>query len=520
MDRCCCCFAAVRRFFTNSARHRLADRQSIQCSVRCAENGPAGRTDHLQDPLLLHSIATAGTKHGTSQQPAFPTVATAQDTAASLREGTSYENGFRVLPEIERIVVDPKNIADFTLPHEAITFEAGDSQIFARFKHGDFERMIHSNTPLLPQEQRGLTQMRELAEEANMAFYPSLAAAGTRFLNDARGDAKKALENMQTAQNWRTNYFRNGPIRDVDVAPDLGFGVVYFAGRDSCMRPVLVARPARSPRHLSNSAGVKRLIKGLIFMVEYFNRYMAIPGRVENMVILVDLRGLSISQIPLSSLHEVAHVLTQQHASRVWKFYICNMSMVLRGLSTLVQAVMTDRQKKKIVFVKSFEALRQDIAPHQLEEDLGGTRPILKTFYPFPLLPGPFEIDSVQTSEDVAVRGCHALLSAAGARGRQWDPSLSVEENTTLDYSASAVDILRKCNLPIPQQLVVDLSASQCASDDVDRSTCVASPVSSFAEVAVSDADQEVFLQESPASRKQITCTLFGFNVTCSAPTE
>jgi len=380
--------------------------------------------------------------------------------------------------------------------------------------------MIHCNTRLLPEEQEGLRQMRGLAEQENMAFYPSLAAAATRFLNDARGDVYKALESMHKAQDWQTNYFRNGPVRDVDIAPDFAYGVVYFAGRDSSMRPLLIARPARTPSHLGNSAGVKRLIKGLIFMVEYFNRYMAIPGRVENVVIIMDLKGLSISQIPLSSLQEVANVLTQQHASRVWKFYICNMSMIQRGLATVVQAFMTDRQKKKIMFVKNVKDLLQDIAPHQLEADLGGTRPVAETFFPFPLPPGPFEINSAKTSEDVAVRGCHDLLTAIGARGRLWNPALSEEENTKLDYSASAVGILRKCNLPIPKHLTGHVCASREAADDVDRSTGVASSSSSFAEAAGSDADQDILLEEGPACGKFVTCTLFGYTLTCSSPAE
>lgn len=356
-------------------------------------------------------------------------------------------NGFSVFPEPEYLRLAPESIAPFSLPQEALAFRPTGSDLVSRFSNGDSERMIFCNTELDPKEQRWLRNCQAEAERRGDSFLPSMAVAAGRYLGDAKGDVNIALERMTTTQAWRRSFFSAGPITDEAIREDMGRGILYFCGRDSALRPALVVRPARIPVELANQP--QRFNRMFIFCMEYFLRYMIVPGKIENICVILDLRNLALSQVPLSSLMEVKAVLCNQHAGRVFRFYICNMPLVLRAVSGVVRAAMTERQRQKIVFVKSHETLRREFALHHLEEDLGGTRPPVEEFLPFPLLPGPFRAGSTAGPRADAIPHVHRVLTEEGARGRLWDSRLSRADNVRVDYATTpaALDILRRCSV-------------------------------------------------------------------------
>lgn len=176
-------------------------------------------------------------------------------------------------------------------------------------------------------------------------------------------------------------------------------------------------------------------------------RYMIVPGKVENFVVIVDLAGMTYSKVPpMSTLWELKAVMSQQNAGRVYRFYVTNLPWVLRAVSGAVQSAMTERQQQKLNLGIDLALLAKDFAPHQLETDLGGSRPVETTFLPFPLPPGPFKAGSSAPSED-AVPDLHHVLSPTGARGRLWDPSRSHKENSRLGLASDAPNILKRWNL-------------------------------------------------------------------------
>lgn len=379
--------------------------------------------------MELDGILAAGP---TSPAGSDPPTKAASSRKVSLSGTRRTENGFAVMRELLTLVVQDSYIAPFSLPEEALSFEAKDSDIMARFRNGDAERMIFCNTPLTDQEQRWLATCRREAERLQLVLLPSLTVAAGRFLGDVHGDHHVALKRMLEAQAWRLEYFRNGPIRDLDIVEDMKYGILYFCGRDRSLRPALVVRPGRIPRELVRQRCADRFNKLFLFCMDYFLRYMVVPGKVENVCIILDLKDVSPRQVPLQALMEIKTVLSMQHAGRVFRFYICNMPLVLNVLSVAVKAAMTERQRQKIVFVRKMEELHKEFALHHLEQDLGGTRPRITQFLPFPLLPGPFEPGFSQGPRTDAVAGLHQRMTEEAARGRLWDPTKSAEENSSV----------------------------------------------------------------------------------------
>mmetsp|Transcript_69678 Transcript_69678/g.130021 ORF Transcript_69678/g.130021 Transcript_69678/m.130021 type:complete len:517 (-) Transcript_69678:37-1587(-) len=366
-------------------------------------------------------------------------------------------NGFQTLPEAAYVSVQAENVAPFSLPQEALTYTPLKEDAVVRYSGGDKERMVTCNTPLEADELRDLALLQQEAAHRQVSFLPSLTIAATRFTGDARGDIDLALKNMQASQEWKLDYFKDGPITDASVMEELRHGVVYFTGRDRALRPALVCRPARVPPSHAHDAGARLYGKAVVFLMEYFLRYMHVPGRVENVVVILDLKDYRVRQLPFSALTQLIKVLSQQHAGRVFRFYICN-NILPAFLQSLVLKTMTERQKMKCVFVSETAQLLKEFALPQLEESLGGSRPKDEVFWPCPMPAGPFHAGYDGEPDPDAIKNLHEVLSAQGRRGRLWDEGRSEEENTRLDFATSrqAKELLQTCGINAPEEAAVE----------------------------------------------------------------
>mmetsp|Transcript_21082 Transcript_21082/g.72545 ORF Transcript_21082/g.72545 Transcript_21082/m.72545 type:complete len:488 (-) Transcript_21082:475-1938(-) len=358
-------------------------------------------------------------------------------------------NGFQTVPELETLTCKDENVSAFSLPSEVIMFEPSPSLVVAPFDNGDCERKIHCNIKLQVAEQEKLMALQREANAQSLKFFPSVTAMATRFLSHSRMDVKKALKSMQATQEWRQNYFKDGPIDDVSLLEDLGHGIVYFSGRDVELRPTLVVRGTRIPAQWYKEKRVDRLIRLLVFCMEYMTRYMLVPGRVENLSVIVDLKGLGLSQVSVSALSDVYKVMSHHYSGRVFRFYVANMPTCLSMIAGMAKSLLTDRQRQKLVVLRDVQELRKHFALHQLEEDLGGSRPALTQFYPFPLQAGPFEAGWAGGPDATAVPGVHLALTAGAAIGRLWDPDKTEEDNLCIEFNPDAEPILERCGLSV-----------------------------------------------------------------------
>eukprot|EP00928_Gymnodinium_smaydae_P032164 TRINITY_DN23367_c0_g2_i1.p1 TRINITY_DN23367_c0_g2~~TRINITY_DN23367_c0_g2_i1.p1 ORF type:complete len:541 (+),score=105.88 TRINITY_DN23367_c0_g2_i1:52-1623(+) len=371
---------------------------------------------------------------------------------SSEQQQDGFCEGFRTEPELPALALDSEHVADFSLPQEALQYEPESVGILAKYKNGDGERLIHLNVRLLDHEQEQLRQLRALAAESGRAFYPSVAVLATRYLSKARGDPKKALKAMLATQEWRQSYFSDGPVAYSAVAEDLAHGIVYFAGRDCYMRPALVVRPARVPRawFADKRALTDRVVRMLVFCMEYLLRYLALPGSSECSVVLVDLAGMTLSQAnsnSLSALTAICNVMSNHYTNRVSRFYVLNVSYALSSAAWLGLRFLTERQQQKLRVLRNPQELRKVFALHQLEADLGGDRPVLERFFPFPLLAGPFQAGYEGGPSESAVPRVHEALTAEAMRGKLWDHAQSNAANAALALTEAAPDILRRCGL-------------------------------------------------------------------------
>jgi len=197
--------------------------------------------------------------------------------------------------------------------------------------------------------------------------------------------------------------------------------------------------------------------------MEYMLWYMMIPGRIENTNVIVDLKNLGLTQLPLSALNDIYKVMSHHYIGRVFKFYVVNLSWVPNTISGAVKAILTDRQKQKLNILDDVKELQKSFALHMLEEDLGGTRPNLTEFFPFEMPAGPFTAGYKGGPMKNPIGGSHTLLAEnmAARQGTLWDSKKSKQGNTALQYSPEAYKLFQRCGYAVPSNCPVPASTPE-----------------------------------------------------------
>lgn len=159
--------------------------------------------------------------------------------------------GFALLPGIESLRVSAGGIAPYSLPQEALSFQPDEGIVFHCFSGGDKERKLHCNVELSGPEMDRLRSLQEETRAQGLSFDPTVASMATRFLDNARGDVQLAAAAMAKIQQWRKEYYKQ-PLTESRVAEFIRLGIVYWTGRDKCLRPTLVFRARRIPVFLDS----------------------------------------------------------------------------------------------------------------------------------------------------------------------------------------------------------------------------------------------------------------------------
>jgi hypothetical protein len=369
---------------------------------------------------------------------------------------SDYHCGFKITAEPEFLRCSESKQAAFSLPAECLTHVPEPDQVITTFKTGDQERKISCNIKISDAEMELLKQLQSQA--ADTPIWPSVAVAAVRYISTARKNVEKAWTMMLESIEWKKEFFAKGPLTDELLASDIAHGIMYFSGRDYALRPLLVIRAARIPKRWYEEGAVEKFVRLIAFHMEYLIRYMIVPGRVENIICLIDLNGLGLADVPFSALKQVYSVLNRHYGGRLYRLYICNLSWTLKTLSSAVMNLVTDRQRQKLCILADSAQMKSEFsasfAAHHLETDLGGTRPEIKEFLPFPLLPGPFTKGYSGPPRSDAISNVHKVMTRAGFMGRLWDVTKSDEDNQKIQYEMGSADILRKCGITPPPEIL------------------------------------------------------------------
>lgn len=110
-----------------------------------------------------------------------------------------------------------------------------------------------------------------------------------------------------------------------------------------------------------------------------------IPGSIESWIVILDLKGVGMTEIPVKKIQPLVETMTKNYRGRLYRFYATNASFVLRSLWNMVRTFVDEFTKNKLnVYGTNFIRDISDlIDPQNLEQLYSGQMPNIEAnFFP------------------------------------------------------------------------------------------------------------------------------------------
>jgi hypothetical protein len=127
-----------------------------------------------------------------------------------------------------------------------------------------------------------------------------------------------------------------------------------------------------------------------IHLLEWIIKNIYVPGKVENNVYIINLKGISIFSMPFSILKELGAVMEKNYRTKLFRLYVLNAPLTMTLLFSFFKNFDSNIQKK--IFVtrnESANEMWEHINKEQLENRFGGSCANLEGPYWPPQASGP-----------------------------------------------------------------------------------------------------------------------------------
>jgi len=143
---------------------------------------------------------------------------------------------------------------------------------------------------------------------------------------------------MNDVEEWRRNTL---PIDFKSVAKIQEQGFIYITKRDRDHRPTLVLECAKCFNCLTES-NEKEVHDCIVYAVSYLVDNLLMPGKVENFNAIVDLRGTSAFNVPLTFIQNFTLALVRAYPTRVNRIFIVGLDIVMRTTYNIVYYLLSE----------------------------------------------------------------------------------------------------------------------------------------------------------------------------------
>jgi hypothetical protein len=266
------------------------------------------------------------------------------------------------------------------IPKEALSLTISDEHSFITFPKIGSQRIIFGYVPLKPNETKAMEEFRKYAEDNHLVL-PKWTDDDhrvlLRFLQGNNFVIKKTAESLLSHVHWRETELI---INEALAKSLLPYGLIYFYGRDRMYRPVLILNIRKILDMKMPLDDVKNL---LLYVIEWGIKNMLLPGKVEAYSVIVDLTKVGVFEIPVGMLQNMVRILQNNYRGRMYKFFLFNAPMLIKGIYTLVKPLLEKFTQEKVNVIGSSGKEILSILPEtQLEVKFGGKAPNLMEFLP------------------------------------------------------------------------------------------------------------------------------------------
>jgi hypothetical protein len=192
-----------------------------------------------------------------------------------------------------------------------------------------------------------------------------------RFLYTNKFDYEKTLNNINLYNDWKSKFF---PINlNEDLIEILGFsGFCYCHGRDHEYRPIIFIRMDL----LKNKTKfiIEDFRKAIIFLYDYIENKMLIPGQIEQWNIFMDFSNINEND-PLENFEDFIYFIINFYETRINNIDIYNPTNKLNNFFDYLKKILLDRLDIKVFirYKNNLKMMFENVRKEQVEVKYGGS---------------------------------------------------------------------------------------------------------------------------------------------------
>ena len=269
-------------------------------------------------------------------------------------------------------------------------------------------RRIFYNVPYTDLEKQWLQEFKGIINHHKLQlpdyFEDYLLLA---FIYDTQCNHEKSFKQLVNYLNFCKKTFPliitpKSKVRDI-----LNKGFVYVYGRDNRFRPIVICECKIFQKHYKEFA-MEEILQSVYFLCQFIVNNMIIPGQFESWIFLLNLKGVSILNMP-EPIKKMIPALSNFFIARLYKNYLFGLNWLTRILYLIACAFLDDTTISKVNIIKKigdpklFEIIRKD----NIEQKFGGTAPNLPIdkedgFFP-PRMPSEHFIKDEENPNDILI---------------------------------------------------------------------------------------------------------------------
>eukprot|EP01016_Furgasonia_blochmanni_P053135 TRINITY_DN8548_c0_g1_i3.p1 TRINITY_DN8548_c0_g1~~TRINITY_DN8548_c0_g1_i3.p1 ORF type:complete len:285 (+),score=45.59 TRINITY_DN8548_c0_g1_i3:139-993(+) len=148
-------------------------------------------------------------------------------------------------------------------------------------------------------------------------------------------------------------------------------GTVYQLGRDKQMRPIIYVNIEKLDPSIDKEEDFTR---SLVYILIKVDKYMMVPGYIENWIVFIDTCSKSVFNFPVKILGGIIKATKTGFPQYLEKMFIADPSTSLNLSWNVISALLDETTNSKIKFIEKdkFKTLHDVISPNQLEKKYSG----------------------------------------------------------------------------------------------------------------------------------------------------
>jgi len=174
-----------------------------------------------------------------------------------------------------------------------------------------------------------------------------------RFLQGSEWDYQKTTDALHEYVAWKQIH---GEIKHTPAhAPDRNDpkNFAYWYGVDKCYRPILVVQGERLLRCKQSTHTTVQIAELLVETMNYFISKFTVPGHVEQVTVVMDLKNCDAWESPVEPTMYCAKTLASYFRARLSKVFLLNTPLLFYAIWRMVKYFVPARTVAKINILRS-----------------------------------------------------------------------------------------------------------------------------------------------------------------------